>query len=138
MGDAPVQAMSAGRDDILEKLRQLVRNSGDVEARLQRRPLSTRPAQRSTKQDLLQLFELKARHSAATVALVHDLDSVPATVQSYLLEHRQPLEAIRAADPLLDLTPWLSVTGLNVKSGPVSPDHRCGITIAEAGVAETG
>jgi L-lactate dehydrogenase complex protein LldG len=86
----------------------------------------------------LNRFEQKARNSAASVRIVHDLDFVPEAVRDFLSESGQPLEAKRASDPVLDVVPWLSIPGLDVKSGATSPNDRCGITVAELGIAETG
>ena len=130
--------MSASRDDILGKLRPLVQDAAGAEARLRKRTRATAPSMPKTPEELLQRFEQKISNSAASVAIVHDLDFVPSVIDSYLLEHNQPFQAKRAADPLLDLIPWLSVPGFEVTTGPASPDDKCGITIAEAGIAETG
>jgi L-lactate dehydrogenase complex protein LldG len=137
VGNAEAEAMSA-REQILSKLRPLVKDVAGAEARLHRRPRSTPPSMPGTATELLRRFETKARSSAATVTFVHDLDQIPEAVRSFLIEQGQPLEAKRGADPLLDLTPWLSIPGFDVKTGLASPEDRCGITVAELGIAETG
>jgi L-lactate dehydrogenase complex protein LldG len=130
--------MSEAREQILGRLRPLVKDAAAAEARLQKRSRSTTPSMPTSREELLRRFEQKARFSAATVLMVHDLDQVPEAVRAYLIDQGQPLEAKRAADSLLDLTPWLSIPGFEVKAGTAAPEDRCGITVAEQGIAETG
>lgn len=130
--------MTTGRDKILGKLRPLVHDAQAADARLKAKPRSTPLAFPSSPQEIIERFAERAVHSAATAAMAANFDAVPHAVAAYLTEQRQPLQAKRATDAVLDSIPWLAAPSLSVQAGLPSPHDLCAITIAAVGIAETG
>ncbi len=138
--------MSAGRDQILGMIRRSLKREPDdeaaravVEARLGetlRGPVPARaqlpPAAR------VDLFEDMAVEQSATVARVARVEDVPAAVADYLKAGNLALRLILAPDPALEDLPWEGQPLLEVEAGRAEASDQVSLTVAVAGVAETG
>jgi L-lactate dehydrogenase complex protein LldG len=110
-----------------------------VEARLAeplRAPALART--RVSKADLAALF--KSYLSAQGVDLI-ELDAasdIPAAIARYLSACGLPVRLRSGRNPYFEQLPWASVPALTYKTGPARPDDIAGLSLALAGVAETG
>jgi L-lactate dehydrogenase complex protein LldG len=86
----------------------------------------------------VRLFVDMARAVNADVERLDKLADVPAAVSTYLRDHNQPQRVVVAPDPVLDQAGWNSQPLLRVRRGAASPEDATGVTLAPAGVAETG
>ena len=66
------------------------------------------------------------------------LQDVPAATSTYLREHNLPQKLVLAPEPLLDQADWDSQPLLRVRRGTAVDSDAVGVTLAIAGVAETG
>ena len=71
-------------------------------------------------------------------ALLDSLADVPAAVGSYLRQHNLPQKIVVAPEPLLDHASWDSQPLLRMRRGDAVDSDAIGVTLAIAGVAETG
>ena len=86
----------------------------------------------------LQLFADMASAVMADVRYLVGLADVPAAVSSYLRQHDLPQKVVVAPEPLLDNARWDSQPLLRVRRGDAGDSDAVGVTLAIAGVAETG
>lgn len=84
---------------------------------------------------------LFAEMAAAVMADIRRLDAiedVPAAVSLYLREHNLPQKIVVAPEPILDRANWASQPLLRLRRGTALDEDAVGVTLAVAGVAETG
>jgi len=91
---------------------------------------------RGTPAELVARFIAEAEAAAATVARVCGLAAVPAAVVDYLAAHGLPTR-VRAAPALEDVA-WPEQSGVAVDYGRADADTPVGLSVAVAGIAETG
>jgi len=84
------------------------------------------------------LFMEMATAVMADVRRLDRLPDVPAAVGAYLRQHNLPQRVVMAPEPLLDRCGWESQPLLRVRRGTASEGDATGVTLALAGVAETG
>lgn len=84
------------------------------------------------------LFTEMAQAVMAEVRRVPDLPAVPAAVAAYLRQHNLPQRVVMAPEPLLDECGWERQPLLRVRRGTAVDADVVGVTVAVAGVAETG
>ena len=139
--------MSAAREAVLGRLRQTYTRDADAqaaaEAETQRRLARTEPnlLPERGQRDLdgrVALFTEMAQAVMAEVRHVPGPTEVPASVAAYLREHNLPQRVVMAPEPALDQCPWRSQPLLRVRRGTATDSDLVGITLAIAGVAETG
>lgn len=137
--------MSEAREAILGRLRRALRRTEGAEApeavteRLVEHPVGIVPARaRVEGRERIALFERQARAVNAEVEHAADLDAVPSVVGRYLRLHNLPPRPVVAPHPWLDQAPWDGQPLLTVRRGAAGPDDPIGLTVAFAGVAETG
>lgn len=84
------------------------------------------------------LFAELAVAVMADVQRVRAMTDVPVVVAAYLRQHNLPQRLVMAPEPYLDRCRWDSQPLLRVRRGTAVDDDAVGLTIAVAGVAETG
>ena len=138
--------MSA-RDAILGRIRlALPRTAEEAEAaaatvaeRLESHPRNLIPERgQLDREGRIQLFARLAKAVMSDVQRIATLDDAPAAVTAYLRRHNLPQRLVLAPEPLLDRCRWDSQPLLRVRRGTAVDADAVGVTLAVAGVAETG
>ncbi len=136
----------AARDAVLERLRRTLGRRGPgataarnaVQARLAKPAPGPIPARGELNLDgRIQLFTAQAEAVQAGVRRLRRYDDVPEAIERYLRERNLPMRLVMASDPLLGQIGW-SRTLLTLRTGRAGDDDAVGLTVAFAGVAETG
>lgn len=86
----------------------------------------------------VQLFAEMATAVMADLRRLETLAEVPAAVTAYLRQHNLPQKIVLAPEPLLDAANWDSQPLLRIRRGGAEDADTTGVTLAIAGVAETG
>lgn len=137
--------MTSARDDILRSIRRSLGVSGGeaprraaVAERLDKAPAGVIPGlAQGDAAHRLALFKAKLEAAAASVAAVAHASDVPAEIARYLREHNLPATLRRGADRRLANMPW-GRTPLEVSEGASQGDDLNAVSMALAGIAETG
>ena len=138
--------MSGARDAILGSVRRALRRPAqdpEAEARVERR-LSERPRGPIPARGQLDpaaqvdLFESLAIEQAAQVTRVAGDQDIPAAVADYLKAENLPARLKLAPEPALETLPWDRQPLLEVTAGGADAEDSASLTLAVAGVAETG
>jgi L-lactate dehydrogenase complex protein LldG len=136
----------AARDVVLERLRRVLgrRGPGAVEARsaVQDRLAKPPPSLIPIRGELgfegrIQLFTAEAEAVQTTVRRLRRYEDVGEAIERYLRERNLPMRLVTASDPLLSQVSW-SRTMLTLRAGRATDDDPIGLTVAFAGIAETG
>jgi L-lactate dehydrogenase complex protein LldG len=136
----------AARDAVLERLRQSLHRRGPgasearrtVEARLAARAPGPIPARGDLDlEGRIKLFTTQAEAVQATVRRVRHYDALPGAIERYLRERNLPLRLVMASAPLLGEIAWQD-SMLSWRTGRPGNDDAIGLTLAFAGIAETG
>jgi L-lactate dehydrogenase complex protein LldG len=139
--------VSAAREAILARLRHAYARDeaaqaaaeAEVRERLGRREPNLIPERGQREPEgRVALFTEMAQAVMADVQRLPSLREVPAAVSAYLRRHNVPQRVVAAPDPLLDRCGWDSQPLLRVRRGTAVASDVAGVTVAEAGVAETG
>jgi L-lactate dehydrogenase complex protein LldG len=139
-------AVSA-RDAILGRLRlSLPRTPEETEAaaaevarRMETHPRNLVPARgQLDREGRVRLFAQLAQAVMTDVQRIATLEDVPAVVTTYLRRHNLPQKLVLAPEPMLDRCNWASQPLLRVRRGTAVDSDAVGVTLAIAGVAETG
>lgn len=142
--DSPAGArpVSDGRAEILGRIRRsLGRGPLDaaareaLDARAPAHPLPQRA--QGAPAALVDRFVAMAEQAAATVGRVA-ADGIPEAVRGFLAAHNLPSRIVAAPHPGLEGLDWASVPALDVRFGTTDGDDLAGLSVAAAGVAETG
>ncbi len=83
------------------------------------------------------LFTRQAEAVQASVERLPGPAELPAAVAAYLRRHNLPMRLVMARDPLLTAAPF-AASMIQVRYGPVVEADAVGLTVALAGIAETG
>ena len=138
--------MSA-RDAVLARIRhalprtpaQQAAAEAAVRARLEAHARNLVPARGQLEREArVQLFAQLAMAVAADVQRLAAVTEVPAAVSGYLRRHDLPQKLVLAPEPLLARARWDSQPLLRVRVGDATAADAVGVTLAIAGVAETG
>ncbi len=138
--------MSA-RDAVLGRIRLALPRTAEEEAaaqsavaaRLEGHPRNLVPARgQRDREARVQLFAELAMAVMTDVRRLATIDDVPAAVTGYLREHNLPQRVVLAPEPLLERANWDSQPLLRVRRGTAVDADAVGVTLAVAGVAETG
>lgn len=138
--------MSEARDEILANVRRrLGRAAVDgerkaaLEARLARHARNLVPKRSQLdRAGRVAFFAKMAEQASATVARVTRLADVPGAVADFLSARNLPAAVRVAPEPALAALPWAARPLLKVETGAAQPSDRASVTLAFAGVAETG
>lgn len=134
--------MSA-RDDILGRVRQSLRRGPlagkrvrELEAWIAEPKAHIVPDRaKVSKKEALAAFRARALDVAATVETVSDKADVPEHVAAFLRNHNLPAR-VRVAAPVQNLD-WQGAA-IEALSGPAEESDAAAVSLADAGVAETG
>lgn len=138
--------MSA-REAVLARVRHaLPRDAGEqaaaaaaVAARLKAHAPNLIPERGQLDRDArVTLFAEMAAGVMADLRRLERMDEVPGAVATYLREHNLPQKLVLAPEPFLDAAGWDSQPLLRVRRGTADDEDQVGVTLAVAGVAETG
>lgn len=138
--------MSA-RDAVLARVRDALPRTPEeqtaaeaaVKARLEAHASNLIPARgQLEREERVQLFAQLATAVMSDVRRLATLQEVPAATSTYLREHNLPQKLVLAPEPLLDQANWESQPLLRVRRGTAVDSDAVGVTLAIAGVAETG
>jgi L-lactate dehydrogenase complex protein LldG len=136
----------AARDAVLERLRRTLGRRGPgasaarnaVQARLAKPGPGLIPARAELNlEGRIQLFTTQAEAVQATVRRLRRYDEIAEALERYLRERNLPMRLVMASDPLLGQIGW-SRTLLTLRTGRAGDDDAVGLTVAFAGIAETG
>lgn len=143
MTDGPPEAQAG----ILARLRHAIARTPEEEERARERVAQRIEAHaqnlvpargRLDRAGRIALFTEMARAVQAEVEPLATLAEVPATVAAYLRRHNLPQRLALAPHPLLDEAGWDSQPLLRLRHGTAIDEDATGLTLAAAGVAETG
>ena len=110
----------------------------EVERRLAEAPAGVVPQRgQGDAEKRLATFKAEAERAQASVAEVATRAEVPAEVARFLRDANCPATVRMGADPRLAAMPW-SETALEISSGPSDGHDLNAVSMAFAGVAETG
>ena len=138
--------MSA-RDAVLARVRDALPRTPEeqtaaeaaVKARIEAHASNLIPARgQLEREERVQLFAQLATAVMSDVRRLATLQEVPAATSTYLREHNLPQKLVLAPEPLLDQANWESQPLLRVRRGTAVDSDAVGVTLAIAGVAETG
>jgi L-lactate dehydrogenase complex protein LldG len=138
--------MSGARDTIFGAMRaRLGRGPLDgaaraaLDARLAAHAAGVVPASAAgDRETLIAHFTEKARAVTAGVTRLGAKADLPEAIAAYLAEHNLPAELLVAPDPWLEGVPWDKAPLIEHRSGTPGIDDPVGVTLAAAGIAETG
>jgi L-lactate dehydrogenase complex protein LldG len=88
--------------------------------------------------DLREQFRSFLEGQSATVIDVATIDAIPATVANYLRDKNLALRLRMGTDPVLAKLPWHKEPALERLSGAAAGTDDAGLSVARAGVSETG
>jgi L-lactate dehydrogenase complex protein LldG len=141
---APVT--EAARDAVLERLRRALGRRGPgasearrvVDARLARPQPGLIPARAELDlEGRIRLFAAQAEAVQATVQRMRRYDDLPEAIERYLRERNLPMRLVMAGDPRFERLDWRRRM-LTVRRGRAEDQDAVGLTVAFAGIAETG
>lgn len=124
------EALGSGRDDTLAR---------DTAASRIAAPAPTiLPARADLEQaERVQLFIEQAKAVQTDVERIADYADLPNTVAGYLRRHNLPMQLVKAVDDRLDRADWQNGL-LDVRDGRPEAGDPVGLSLAVAGIAETG
>lgn len=129
--------MNASRDAVLARLRTSLGDpklrSATVEERLAKPSRGPVPA---VGEDLVGSFISRIEAAAASLVRIRVGSALVAEAIDYLTQRGLPPRLLLADDPWLRGLDWPQ--RLQVDSGPASPEHLVCLSVAYAGIAETG
>jgi L-lactate dehydrogenase complex protein LldG len=140
--------MSGAREQILGDIRKSIRGgaalsadkAAQLEARVANHPAGLIPRRSGGKDraGLAALFNEQSTMVGTTVLQIKSLRDVPAAVAEYLSQRNLPADMAAATNTLIDDIPWQERPLLKLKRGKPSPEDAVGLSVAFAGIAETG
>ncbi len=139
--------MSGSREAVLGRVKAALGRAAGEEARARERVAAWAAASRDafvpargqlTPEDRIGLFIEYARAVQTEVERVSGPSAIPGVVSRYLRRHNLQQKLVMAPDPALDEADWSSHPLLRITRGTASDSDQTGLTLATAGVAETG
>jgi L-lactate dehydrogenase complex protein LldG len=107
-------------------------------ARLATPPQRHPSAQGEETAGLVQRFGARIAAQGADIVTVARSQEIPSALVTYLRAHAVPLALRAGNDPYLSALPWDGVPELARGAGAAQPEDMAGLSVAVAGVAETG
>lgn len=139
--------MSGSREAVLGRVKAALQRSADEEARARARVTAWSATPRGefvpargqlTPEDRIGLFIEYARAVQTEIERVSGPEAIPGVVARYLRRHNLQQKLVMAPEPALDEADWASQPLLRITRGTAADDDQTGLTLATAGVAETG
>ncbi|MEM7619597.1 MAG: LUD domain-containing protein [Pseudomonadota bacterium] len=143
------QDTTSSRDQILNRIRASLNSNvlsemGDREQKVANR-LKTHQANlipelpEKTQESLFRNFKTFLESQGTIVLQSQDLNGVPDMVSDFLRQHNLAFKVRHGADALIEEIPWsLSGNGLQRQVGIAEPNDETSLSVAFAGIAETG
>ncbi len=134
--------MSAAREAILSRLRAVARETragaAAVEARLADRKPNLVPARaRQPRRETIDGFRRMAIEASAVVRRIRHTDDIPDAVMAILRSENRPARLAMAPDAMLEALGWNRAM-VEIRSGRAEAHDEVGLSVAFAGIAETG
>jgi L-lactate dehydrogenase complex protein LldG len=133
------------RDRILARIRNKVArgDAAEREARVAERLAAHKPniipARGQGDEDhRIRVFTDMMQAVGGTVEVVDHLEDVPESVAAYLRNNNLPARIRRGAEPVLAKLPWHRAGTIEVNEGRADPADTASLSLAFAGVAESG
>ncbi len=137
--------MSEAKNEILTRLRRALATDTEearrraVAARLFRHePVLIPSRARVEGEERITLFTEMAEAVQTDVQRLDSFAEIATAASRYLRLHNLPQKLVAAPDPLLDAAGWDRQPLLRVRRGNAGPEDAVGMTLAFAGIAETG
>lgn len=139
--------MSDARAAVLARIRDALGRTPEEDVRARERvtawPAKVAPGRIPARGQLepearIELFAAMATRVQTDVERVTGPNAIPAVVGRYLRRHNLPQKLVMAPDPALDEANWSSQPLLRIGRGTASDADAVGLTLAVAGIAETG
>lgn len=139
--------MSGSREAVLGRVKAALGRTPEEEARARARVAAWAATGRGafvpargqlTPEDRIGLFIEYARAVQTEVERVSGPAAIPAVVSRYLRRHNLQQKLVMAPEPALDEADWSSQPLLRITRGTADDSDQTGLTLATAGVAETG
>lgn len=138
--------MNEAKSAIMERLRRALasEDAGEarrraVDARLARHEPVLVPARARVEGEArIALFTEMAEAVQTEVQRLDSFAEIATATAHYLRRHNLPQKLVAAPDPLLDAAGWEKQPLLRVRRGNATPEDAVGMTLAFAGIAETG
>ena len=136
----------SGRDAMLGRIRTALGRgaldagaAAEIDARLGEPARNLVPERALGDADaLVARFVSMAEEASASVARLSSSADIPAAIAEYLSSQNLPKSLRRAEHPALDSVDWAASPLLSVTTGPTDGNDLVGLSVALAGVAETG
>jgi L-lactate dehydrogenase complex protein LldG len=139
--------VSGSREAVLGRVKAALGRTPEEETRASQRIAAWATASRTghvpargqlAPEDRIGLFIEYARAVQTEVERVSGPAAIPAVVGRFLRRHNLPQKLVMAPEPALDEANWMSQPLLRIRRGTADDDDQTGLTLATAGVAETG
>ena len=138
--------MNEAREQILATIRRGLKRGPlegarrvELEARLAQPPRHLIPARaQGSHPEQVALFVRMAEYALATVDQVARPNDAPAAVAAFLAREDLPTEVVMAPDIELAALPWADQPTLRVERRAARDGDKVSVTVAFAGIAETG
>ncbi len=139
--------MSDARSAVLGRIREALDRTPEVESRARQRVAAWAterhpelvPARgQLAPEDRIGLFIEQARAVQTDIERVSEPADIPGVVGQYLRRNNLPQKLVMAPEPALDMADWSSQPLLRIRRGTADDADQVGLTLATAGVAETG
>lgn len=145
MSDASAPEKDDARSTVMARMQEALANGRDdaaardtVASRIAAPAPTILPARADLDQaGREQLFIEQAKSVQADVERIGSYADLPDTVAGYLRRHNLPMQLVKAADERLDRADWGSSL-LEVRDGRPEAGDPVGLSLAIAGIAETG
>jgi len=134
------------RESILSKIRKSIADEASdnarrsaVENRISAKPRVDAPQRVAAPDtDLIERFKDELRRQLATVIEAAAAAEISPALAEYLRTNNQPLRVRHGADAYLSLLDFQTTPGFEILKGRAAPDDSAGLSLAFAGIAETG
>lgn len=139
--------MSDARSAVLGRIREALDRTPEADARARQRVTAWATERHSefipargqlAPEDRIGLFIEQARAVQTDIERVSEPSAIPSFVSQYLRRNNLPQKLVMAPEPALDMADWSSQPLLRIRRGTADDADQVGLTLATAGVAETG
>ena len=139
--------MSDARSAVLGRIREALDRTPEAESRARQRVAAWTterhpelvPARgQLAPEDRIGLFIEQARAVQTDIERASGPAAIPGIVSQYLRRNNLPQKLVMAPEPALDIADWSSQPLLRIRRGTADDADQVGLTLATAGVAETG
>ncbi len=137
--------MNEAKNEILTRLQRALVTDAEEERRravaarlFHHRPVLVPARAQVEGEARIALFTEMAEAVQTEVARLESFAEIATAASRYLRRHNLPQKLVAAPDPMLDAAGWDRQPLLRVRRGNAGPEDAVGLTLAFAGIAETG